>query len=103
MMPPVQPRPTTTASTSLSFVTISPPPLAHIRDAERSVGELLVAIALDVLAMHGDGTREADQLPARFVAIAAIDRVGEHALHHALIHHGTETATGQATRELDLA
>src|ERR1044071_8055736 len=71
-IPPVQPRPTTTTSTSLSFVTI-PASSAHVRDAERIGRECLVLVFLDILAMHRDRTRETDQLPARLVAVAAVN------------------------------
>src|ERR1041385_1927813 len=77
-MPPVQPRPTTTTSTSFSFVAM-PPSSAQVRDAEDVGGVFFAAILLDVIAVHRDGARKADQLPARLVAVAAVDRVGEHA------------------------
>src|SRR5690348_9855230 len=100
-MPPVQPRPTITTSTSLSFVAMCRPPSAHVRNADRFIGERLVLEFLDVLAMHRDRAREADQPPAGLVAIAAMDRVGEHALHHGLIHHGPELARRQSAIEGD--
>src|SRR5262249_6693048 len=102
-MPPVQPRPTITTSTSLSFVAMCRPPSAHVRNADRFIGERLVFEFLDVLAMHRDRAREADQPPAGLVAVAAMDRVGEHALHHGLINHGPELARRQATVEVDAA
>src|SRR5580704_3890149 len=100
-MPPVQPRPTTTTSTSLSLVTMAPSS-AHVRDAERIGGERLVEIFRDILAVDLDHAREADQLPAGLVAVAAIDRVREHALHHGLIDGGPERSHLQAGVELDL-
>src|SRR3954471_14973135 len=99
-IPPVQPSPTTTTSTSLSFVTIVFPS-AHVGDAERIGGKFLVLVFFDVLAMHRDRTRKADQLPARLVAISAIDRVGEHALHYGLVEHGPERPHRQAAVEGD--
>src|SRR5258705_11460248 len=75
-MPPVQPRPTITTSTSLSFVAMCRPPSAHVRNADRFIGERLVLELLDVLPMHRDRAREADQPPAGLVAVAAMDRVG---------------------------
>src|ERR1700761_5470452 len=83
-IPPVQPRPTMTTSTSLSLVTMAPPS-AQIRDAERFCREWLAAIVRDVIAMHGDRAGEADDRPAGLVAVAAVDRVGIHAFDHGLI------------------
>src|SRR3954466_8759085 len=100
-IPPVQPSPTTTTWTSLSFVTIVSP-LAHVRDAERIGGKFLVLVFLDVLAMDSDRAGKADQLPARLVAISAIDRVGEHPLHHGLIEHGPKRSDRQTAFERDL-
>src|SRR6516162_2198772 len=100
-MPPVQPNPTMTASTSFNFVTILPPS-AHVRDADGVGGEGLVAIFLDVLAMHRDHPGETDQPPAHFVAVAAIDRIREHPFHHALIHGGPEHADGKPIVEAHL-
>src|SRR5689334_12288477 len=100
-MPPVQPRPTTTTSTSLSLDTMAPSS-AHVRDAERIGGERLVEIFCDILAVDLDHAREADQLPARLVAVAAVDRVREHAFHDGLIERGPERAHLEAAVELDL-
>src|SRR5262245_16829910 len=102
-MPPVQPRPTMTTSTSLSFVAMCRPPSAHVRNADRFIGERLVLEFLDVLAMHRDRAREADQPPAGLISIAAMDRVGEHTLHHGLVHHGPELACRQSAIEGDAA
>src|SRR5690349_18193734 len=102
-MPPVQPRPTITTSTSLSFVAMCRPPSAHVRNADRFFGERLVLDFLDLLRMHRDRAREADQPPAGLVAIAAMDRVGEHAFDHALIHHGPELAHRKPAVEIDAA
>src|SRR5690349_12215301 len=89
-MPPVQPRPTITTSTSLSLVAMFPPPSAQIRDAHGGVRKDLVAELADVLAIDRDRARKAEHLPARLVAIAAVDRVGEHALHYGLVHGAPE-------------
>src|SRR6516165_7091431 len=97
-MPPVQPSPTMTASTSFNFVAILPPS-AHVRDADGVGGEGLVAIFLDVLAMHRDHPGETDQPPAHFVAVAAIDRSREHPFDDALIHGGAEHADGKPSVE----
>src|SRR5215475_10481381 len=102
-MPPVQPRPTITTSTSLSFVAMCRPPSAHVRNADRIIGERLVLEFFDVLPMHRDRTREADQLPSGLVAIAAMDRVGEHAFNHGLIGHGPELAHRKPALEVDAA
>src|SRR5262245_66499327 len=102
-MPPVQPRPTITTSTSLSFVAMCRPPSAHVRSADRFIGERLVFEFLDVLAMHRDRAREADQSPAGLIAIAAMDWVGEHAFHHGLVHHRPELACRQSAVKGDAA
>src|SRR5205823_13820306 len=102
-MPPVQPRPTMTTSTSFILVAMSSSGSTHVRDAERIGGVFLVAKLLDVLIMHGDNSGEADDLPARLVPVAAVDRVGEHAFHHGLIHRGEENARGRSVFESNLA
>src|ERR1700722_1830079 len=101
-MPPVQPRPTTTTSTSFSFVTMASSS-AHVRDAERIGGKRLVEISCDILAIDLDDAREVDQFPARLVAVAAVERVGEHALHHGLIDRGPERPHRQPALEGELA
>src|SRR5882762_1430149 len=109
-MPPVQPSPTMTTSTSLSFVVMARPS-THVRDAERLVRERLAAILLHMIAMHRDDAGKSDDGPARLVAVAAVDRVGIHALDHGLIqrhpeHTHRETvveryfAAGQADQHL---
>src|SRR3981189_173842 len=100
-MPPVQPRPTITTSTSLSFVAMCRPPSAHVRNADRIIGERLVLDFFEVLAMHRDRAREADQPPAGLVAVAAVDRVGEHAFDHGRINHGPELARGKPAVKID--
>src|SRR2546428_11414071 len=102
-IPPVQPSPTMTTSTSFSLVVMSFSLSAHVRDADGVDRVLLVAILLDVLIVHRDHAGEADQLPARLVAIAAVDRVGEHALHAVLVQRGEENARGRPVFESDLA
>src|ERR1700744_442384 len=101
-MPPVQPSPTMTTSTSLSFVTMTRP-LAQVGDAERFARERLAAIARDMIAMHGDGAGKADDRPTGLVAIATIDRVGIHAFDHGLVQRGPEHPLRQPAVELDLA
>src|SRR5262245_49974233 len=102
-MPPVQPKPTMTASTSFILFAMSSSVSAHVRDAERVGGVFLVAKLLDVLIMHGDNSGKADDLPARLVPVAAVDRVGEHAFHDGLIHRGEANAGGRPVFERNLA
>src|SRR5258706_454094 len=102
-MPPVQPRPTMTTSTSFSLVATSFSPSAHVRDADGVDRVFLVAILLDVLIVHRDPPGEADHLPARLVAVAAVDRVREHALHDVLVPRREENARGRPVFERDLA
>src|SRR5580704_16562471 len=83
-MPPVQPNPTMTTSTSLSFVVMGFPPLAHIGDADGLVGERLAAILRNVVAMHRDDAGKADDGPSGLVTVAAVNRIGIHALDHRL-------------------
>src|SRR4029077_12203600 len=101
-IPPVQPSPTMTASTSLSFVAMARPS-AHVRDADRINGKFLVAILLDVIAMHRDRAREAEHPPARLVAVSAVDRIGEHPSHHGLVDRRPEAPSRQAAVERHLA
>src|SRR6202158_3462255 len=88
-IPPVQPRPTMTASTSLSFVTMARPS-THIRNADRISRGGLATILRHVVAMHRDRAGESDHAPARFVAVAAVDRIGIHAFNHGLIERYPE-------------
>src|SRR5882724_5731104 len=97
-MPPVQPNPTMTTSTSLSFVVMARPS-THVRDAERLVRERLAAILLHMIAMHRDDAGKADNGPARFVAVAAVDRIGIHAFDHGLIQRRPEHAHRQPVVE----
>src|SRR4051812_16824422 len=101
-MPPVQPSPTITASTSLSLVAMARPS-AHVRDADRIGGKFLVAILLDIVAMHRDRARESDHPPSGLVAVSAIDRIGEHAFPHGLIDRRPEHPRRQAAVEGHLA
>src|SRR6266702_4092880 len=93
---------TRTTSTSFSLVVMSFSLSAHVRDADGVDRVLLVAILLDVLIVHRDHAGEADQLPARLVAIAAVDRVGEHALHDVLVQRGEENARGRPVSKATL-
>src|SRR5216684_4556673 len=102
-MPPVQPSPAMTTSTSFSLVAMSFPPSTHVRDAHGVDRVFLVAILLDILVVHGDDPGEADHLPTRLVAVAAVDRVREHALHDVLVHRREENARGRPVFERHLA
>src|SRR6266571_990092 len=53
-MPPVQPRPTMTTSTSFILVAMSSSGSTHVRDAERIGGVFLVAKLLDGLILRGE-------------------------------------------------
>src|SRR5712671_7469452 len=99
-MPPVQPSPTMTTSTSLSFVVMARPS-AHVRNAERRGRERLAAIFLHMIAMHRDDAGKADDRPSRLVAVAAVDRVGIHALDYGLIKRGPEHPRRQPVVEGD--
>src|SRR5579864_8508066 len=101
-MPPVQPRPAMTTSTSFSFVVMARPS-AHVRDADGFARERLVAILRHMIAMDRDDAGKADNGPSRLVAVAAIDRVGIHALDHGLVKRGPEHPHRQAVVEGDLA
>src|SRR3954452_23734190 len=93
-MPPVQPNPTMTTSTSLSFVVMARPS-THVRDAERLVRERLSPVFVLMIAMHRDNAGKADNGPARFVAVAAVDRVGIDTFDHGLIQRRPEHARRQ--------
>src|SRR5882672_4551226 len=75
-MLPVQPMPMTTASTSLSFVTIAAP-LREVRNRLRFLVVFLVVVGLDLVAITGRQTGKADHLPRHLVLVAAIHRIGE--------------------------
>src|SRR5215469_2148806 len=101
-MPPVQPSPTMTTSTSLSLVAMVRSS-AQVCDADRVVGKSFVAIFRDVLAVDRDRAGKSEHAPARLVAVAAVDRVGEHAFHHGLVDRAPEGARRRAVLERDLA
>src|ERR1700738_5676702 len=91
-IPPVQPRPTTTASTSFNFVAIRSLPSAHIGNADGIGGEFPVADPRDILAIDRDGAGKAKKTPARLVAVASVDRVREHSFHDSLIDRAPKDA-----------
>src|SRR5258705_2642407 len=88
-MPPVQPSPTMTTSTSLSLVVMACPS-THICDAERLVRKRLAAKGFDMVAMHRDDSGKADDRPPRLVAVSAADWIGIKAFDHGLIQRGSE-------------
>src|SRR3954453_16214439 len=85
-MPPVQPMPTMRMSTGGSFVAMVRPPSGHVGDADRIGGEPpSVAVLLYIFGVVCHHAREAEHLPTYLVLVAALDRVGEHSLHHVLV------------------
>src|SRR5215831_18527659 len=80
MMLPVQPMPTMTASTSFKRVAMAPSS-RKVRDRLRRHGVTLVAVLLDQVGVGRGQARKADHLPRHLVAVAAVDRIGEEALH----------------------
>src|SRR5262245_34134901 len=61
---------------------LAQPFLRKIRDRLRLDEIALVAILIDAVGVERRQARIADHLPGRLVAIAAMDRIGEEALHH---------------------
>src|SRR5437763_13495857 len=102
-MPPVQPRPTTTTSTSFNLVTMPLSPSAHVGDADGIGGKFLVSEFLHVFPVDRDCAGKADQSPARLVAVAAVDGIAEHPFHDGLIKRGPEYAGGKSVLEGELA
>src|SRR5262245_38695337 len=80
MMLPVQPMPTMTASTSFNRVAMSAPS-RKVGDRLRLGDVALAAILLDQVRVGCRQAGETQHLPGHLVAIAAVDRVGEKALH----------------------
>src|SRR5215813_7180249 len=101
MMAPVHPMPTMTASTSLSLVAIVAS-LREIRQRARRRDVALVEILFDHVLVGGRQAREAEHLPSRLVAVAAIHRVGEEAFHHHAVQAIEEGGRGEVL-ELRLA
>src|ERR1700692_847200 len=92
MMAPVQPSPIATASTSFNRVTMSASPSGKVRDRLRLGDVAFVAIFIDEI---GVGRRQAgitEHPPRRHVAVAAIDRIAEEALHGQRQQPGEEGA-----------
>src|SRR5262245_2774344 len=100
-MPPVQPSPTMTMSADLSFVAMTASS-AQVPDGLRGHVVRLVAVFPDVVLVHPDRAGEADHLPHRGVAIAAIHRVGEIPFHGVVQERAEEDAR-RHLREFRLA
>src|SRR3569833_2476890 len=84
MIAPVQPKPTSNASTGASLRAMSTPrPLDAAADAHRRQ-RVLLAVPGDEVRVVVARPRKADQLPARHVAVAAVDRVAPEALEGVL-------------------
>src|SRR5882757_4695264 len=101
-MPPVQPSPTMTTSTSLSFMVMARPS-THVRDADRLGRERLASIFLHMVAMHRNDAGKTDDRPSCLVAIAAVDRVGIDAFDHGLIKRRPESPHRQPVVESDFS
>src|SRR4051794_39129403 len=98
-MPPVQPNPTRIMSTGGSLVAMA---VLLVLDALGIDRVRLVAVFGDHVGIHADGAGEADHLPHRLVAVAAIERIAEIAFHHIAVEHGEEGGARHLV-ELDLA
>src|SRR5262249_35214014 len=83
-MLPVQHMPTMTASTSFNRVATSLLPSREIRDRLRLDDVALVAILLDQVGIDRWQPGKANHLPCDLVAVTAVDRIGEEALHRDL-------------------
>src|SRR5262249_20594022 len=94
MMAPVHPIPTMTASTSFSLVAIVAS-LREVRERARRRDVALVEVAVDHVLVGGRQAREAEHLPARLVAVAAVHRVGEEPLHDHGVHAVEEGGGGE--------
>src|ERR1700722_9092926 len=95
-MPPAAPTPTMTTSVFAMAMALAPPRVvgARLQTDDRRAREGLAALHVG-RREHGLGAREADLPPAREVAVAAIDRVGEHALHGVGAHRVEEGLRGR--------
>src|SRR3569623_1508438 len=103
-MAPVQPKPTITTSLRGSLRAIVLPfvrPFRAAGDRHRAVRIRLIVLA-DVVAVVVTRARKTDHIPRHHVAIAAIDRIGEEALH-GVLQHEIEEHLAVDLAELDLA
>src|SRR5258706_9777169 len=85
MMLPVQPMPTSTASTCFSFLAMACPS-AEIGDGLGFDADLLPAIGFGLVGPGRGQAGIADHAPGDLVAVAAIHRIGEEAFHGRLQH-----------------
>src|SRR5258708_20872179 len=118
---PVRPTPTVTTSTGLSLVAMALGPrlvvehhvdrvavLVHLRDLLGDIGDrhrlgaVGDAVLLDERSVYSGDPGEADQLPARLVAVAPVDRVGKETLDRVVEQHVEEKLRAHLL-ELDLA
>src|SRR5580700_10757144 len=99
-MAPVQPKPTSTASTGLRVVVIvlSLPPAGPAFEADGRIGDGLSMVSHPFLIIVV-GAREADHLPCAHISIAAINRIGEITFLGVLQEHGKEGFTVDAIIE----
>src|SRR5689334_18309214 len=96
MIEPVQPTPITTASTSLRMVAMFASPSREVRNRLRRLVVLLTEVRFDLLAIGGGKARVADHLPRGHVAVAAVHRIGEEALHRHLQQRVEERRAAEA-------
>src|SRR5580704_5386857 len=90
MMAPVQPKPTSTASTGLRVVAISSlRPAGTALESDRRKGHGL-AVAGDPIRVVIVGARETNHLPCAHVLVAAIDGIRKIAFLGILQQHGKE-------------
>src|SRR5580658_5361805 len=95
-MPPAAPTPTMTTSVFTMAMALAPPRVvgARLQPDDGRARERLAALHVRCRE-YGLGARETDLPPAREVAVAAIDRVGEHALHGVGAHRVEEGLRGR--------
>src|ERR1700722_4015972 len=102
MIAPVQPKPTSTASTGLRVVAmiLDLPPAGTALKADSRVGDAL-SVASHPFLVIVVRAREADHLPGAHILIAAINRIGKIPLFGVLQEHGKEGFAVDATIESD--
>src|SRR5687768_12963096 len=103
-IPPAQPSPTMAISTGFSLVAIRAPipQSEQVLNAQGLAHILLVSIGLDLVRIHDADTRKPDHLPRRLALVAAVQRIGEIALH-GQVQHQIEKIDGGHSRKLNLA
>src|ERR1700733_2975259 len=102
MIAPVQPKPTSTASTGLRVVAMISelPPAGTAFEADSRGGDAL-SVASHPFLVIVVGTREADHLPGAHIFIAAINRIGKITFLGVLQEHGKEGFAVDAIIESD--